>query len=210
MRNLAYLTFGCIVVSLAILTTYFLPNVDDDYYNQCVKHCRPITDTTGCSINTSYEASFSDCKVTFYEVWSSSDCNDQFLFSNDGGQTWTPALPGVPVQQNGVSQCDIVIKSSDSQETVYEIKQPIECGCGECVPSNNQQYQLISNFLENPTASYLSFDDCCCKDYVFSIDGIQISSILVSLKLHVDYLNNISYSISSVDDTNKVIYLVKQ
>ena len=200
MKNIVYSIVGFTVITLSIASTFLLP--DSEYEK------RKCGEVTHASLNANFTAKFKDCEITFFDVWKDESL-EEFLFSNDGGNTWISAKPGISVLQHGVSQCDIWIKEIGDDVRSYKIKKPIDCNCGPCIPSNIDQYQIVEDFVSNPTKAYLSFNNCCCQDYSFSINGNEISSILISLKLHVDYLNNIKYSINSVDDDNKIIYLVR-
>lgn len=200
MKNIAYSIVGFTIILLSVSSSFLFP---DSEYKNCSGQ------PTGSNVNLNYTANFKNCEITFFDVWKDVQNLKEFLFSNDGGDSWITAKPGIPVQQNGVSHCEIMIKETDDNLKTYKIKKSVKCNCGPCIPSNIEQYQIITDFVSNPTNAYLSFKNCCCQEYTFAIGGDEISSMLISLKLHVDYLNNIKYSISSVDDENKMIYLVR-
>lgn len=198
--NKIYILLG-LSISLSSMLFQFLIPYSDEIDLDC------DVDTT-CKINPNYSANFADCQLAFFNVWKTNICNDEFFFSNDGGMSWTEAKAGNKILQNGISNCAIIIKASENSKT-FRIKNTPICNCGPCVPSDPSQYSMISDFINDPTSSYLSFNNCCCKDYLFTIGGDDIPAILLSLKLHVDYLNGLRYSISSVDDKNKKVYLVE-
>jgi len=197
MRNLAYIIIGFFVSIFSVTVPLFFSD-SNLVFNDCEVSCR---------INPEFTTDFSNCMLSFYDVWKTDECNyETFMFSRDGGVNWlSGVLASESIRVDG-DICDIFLKATESARS-YKAISHIKCNCGPCLPSKANQTYVLNNFIKNPSLDYLNFEDCCCRDYSFSINNVPISSILISLRIHADYLNGIRYSISSIDDEERVIYL---
>ena len=207
MRNLI---FTMLVFSIAIITLFITKSFQKTH---AVFPC----DVSTCRINPDFKVTFDNdlCNINFYAVWMDNlSCFDSFEFSNDNGDNWTSAEIGKEISQRGVSNCDIVISSDTTHRKVFPLKNKVLCNCGPCMPSGEKQKQHIRSVLQNPSDKFISFDISCCEEYQFVFHDSSgreelITSILSSLRIRVDYLNGIEYSLGEVDDDLKIIHLLR-
>lgn len=197
MKNLAYLIIGFFISIFSVIVPF---SVSDS--NLVLNDCE-VT----CRINPKFTTDFSNCMLSFYDVWKTEECNyETFMFSRDGGDNWlSGVLASESIRVDG-DNCDILLKANESSRP-YKSTSNVVCNCGPCLPSKTTQKDLLNRFLQDPSLGYLDFEGCCCREYSFSINNVTISSILISLRIHADYLNGIRYSISSIDDADQMIYL---
>jgi len=208
MRNLI---FTLLVFSLAVIALFITKSFQQTYLAVLCK------DVSTCRINPDFKVTFDNnlCIIQFYAVWMDDlSCFDSFVFSNDNGVNWTSAEIGKSISQRGVSDCDILISQDISYTKVFPLKNKLICNCGPCMPSGKKQKEHLRTVLRNPTDKFISFDISCCEEYQFvfhdnSGGEERITSILSSLRIKVDYLNRIEYSLGEIDDTLKLIHLLR-
>ena len=165
----------------------------------------PLTPPTACSFDSNYELEFnSDSCYLQIRNWGNSTCNLAFSFDNT---SWT-AVDGDGViwlsNTQGLNRpCPIVLKDVLNPGKLLPYKGQSPCNC---TPPFNAQ--AIYDVVEDPISRSLTAETCRCADFMFVFpDGTEVPAFQVSLRLHLDKLNDIQYSVDSIDETNQTVFL---
>ena len=171
----------------------------------CEIHTDPPPPPRTCSLEANYELEF-DPNKCFLQIknWEDLACNLAFSFD----KTSWEAVDGNGViwlsnTENLNGPCPIVLKDVLNPGTLLPYKGNSPCNC---TPPFNAR--AIYDVVENPIANSLVAESCRCGDFTFVFpDGNEVPAFQVSLRLHLDKLNDIQYQVADVDAPNQKVIL---
>lgn len=157
-----------------------------------------------CSLASNYEFAFDSTQCTLKIRNTSQECNLEYSLDQ---VRWDKVVDGVIPLSNTITMtgpCPIVLKDlSSGAPRFMPYKGTSTCNCKP--PFDAQD---IYDVVANPISKSLVAASCRCSDFVFVFpNGDKLSAAQVSLKLHLDRLNDIQYSVDSIDENDQKVYL---